>query len=187
MRACLFRSLCLPLLVTCWSGGGLVCHAEDMAEHPNVLFIAVDDLNDWVGCLDGHPQTRTPNIDRLAKRGMLFTNAHCQGTMCNPSRISLLWGKRPSSTGFYDNHYHVSKEPEFLDNHVSLPQHFSDNGYKTLSAGKIFHGGAKIREHVEVVGPALGQWLKGRDKKVHEKPNQWHSTWDFGPQDYDEK
>lgn len=75
------------------------------AEKPNVLMIAVDDLNDWVGCLGGHPQSRTPNIDRLAKHGTLFTNAHCQGTMCNPSRISLLWGRRPSSTGFYDNHY----------------------------------------------------------------------------------
>ena len=71
---------------------------------PNVLLIAVDDMNDWVRCLDGHPQSRTPNIDRLAARGTLFTNAHCQGTMCNPSRISLLWGQRPSSTGFYSNH-----------------------------------------------------------------------------------
>ena len=97
-------------------------------EKPNVLLIAVDDLNDWVGCLDGHSQTQTPNIDRLAARGMLFTNAHCQGTMCNPSRISLLWGRRPSTTGFYDNHYHVSKEPEFLKSHVSLPAHFAASG-----------------------------------------------------------
>src|SRR5262245_48137969 len=59
------------------------------AERPNVLFIAVDDLNDWVGCLGGHPQARTPNIDRLARRGTLFTNAHCQAPLCNPSRTSL--------------------------------------------------------------------------------------------------
>lgn len=121
------------------------------AKPPNVLFIAVDDLNDWVGCLGGHPQTQTPNIDRLASRGMLFTNAHCQGTMCNPSRISLLWGRRPSSTGFYDNHYHVSKVPEFLKGHVSLPKHFAASGYKTLTAGKIFHGGTP--EQSQVVGP----------------------------------
>ena len=70
------------------------------AVRPNVLLIAADDLNDWVGCLAGHPDTRTPHIDRLAARGVLFTNAHCQGTMCNPSRISVLWGMRPSSTGF---------------------------------------------------------------------------------------
>ena len=154
------------------------------AKPPNVLFIAVDDLNDWVGCLGGHPQTQTPNIDRLASRGMLFTNAHCQGTMCNPSRISLLWGRRPSSTGFYDNHYHVSKVPEFLRGHVSLPKHFAASGYKTLTAGKIFHGGTP--EQSQVVGPRPGQWRKGFDQMVHKKPKTWHRTWDFGPQDYEE-
>ena len=153
-------------------------------EKPNVLLIAVDDLNDWVGCLDGHSQTQTPNIDRLAARGMLYTNAHCQGTMCNPSRISLLWGRRPSSTGFYDNHYHVSKEPEFLESHVSLPAHFAAGGYKTLTAGKVFHGGTPRQS--QVVGPRLGQWLKGLDQPVHRKPKGWHRTWDFGPKDYDE-
>ena len=155
-------------------------------ERPNVLMVCVDDLNDWVGCLGGHPQTRTPNLDRLAARGTLFTNAHCQGTMCNPSRISLLWGRRPSSTGFYDNHYHVSKEPGFLQAHVSLPSHFAASGYKTLTAGKVFHAGASLREHFEVVGPRPGQWRKGLDKKVHDKPEAWHPTWDFGPQDYEE-
>lgn len=154
------------------------------AKPPNVLFIAVDDLNDWVGCLGGHPQTQTPNIDRLAARGMLFTNAHCQGTMCNPSRISLLWGRRPSSSGFYDNHYHVSKEREFLRGHVSLPKHFAASGYKTLTAGKIFHGGTP--EQSQVVGPRPGQWRKGFDQMVHKKPKTWHRTWDFGPQDYEE-
>jgi len=178
-----------PVILTAFLISG--SHAQD-SKKPNVLFIAVDDLNDWVGCLSdpelveggGHPQTQTPNIDRLAARGMLFTNAHCQGTMCNPSRISLLWGRRPSSTGFYDNHYHVSKEPEFLDSHVSLPNHFAASGYKTLTAGKVFHGGTPKQS--QVVGPKLGQWRKGLDQKVHDKPKQWHRTWDFGPQDYEE-
>src|SRR5687767_242900 len=71
------------------------------ASQPNVLMIAIDDLNDWIGCLGGHPQARTPNIDRLAARGMLFTNAHCQAPMCNPSRTSLMTGLRPSTTGVY--------------------------------------------------------------------------------------
>ncbi len=170
----------LILLLACflWVGS----HAKD-THKPNVLLIAVDDLNDWVGCLGGHPQTNTPNIDRLADRGMLFTNAHCQGTMCNPSRISLLWGRRPSSTGFYDNHYHVSKEPEFLKRHVNLPAHFAANGYKTLSSGKIFHTG----RYSQIEGPRAGQWRKGLDQKVHSDPqDKWHGIWDFGPQDYDE-
>ncbi len=151
-------------------------------DKPNVLLIAVDDLNDWIGCLGGHPQTSTPNIDRLAEGGMLFTNAHCQGTMCNPSRISLLWGKRPSSTGFYDNHYPISKHPSFLKNHLNLPNYFAANGYKTLSSGKIFHTG----RYFQVQGPRTGQWRNGLDQKVQNKLKGWHKTWDFGPQDYDE-
>lgn len=154
------------------------------AGRPNVLLVAVDDLNDWVSCMGGHPQTRTPNIDRLAARGMLFTNAHSQGALCNPSRISILWGRRPSSTGFYDNHYPVQNEPSFLEKHVSLPRHFEANGYKTLTTGKVFHGGAPRQS--QVVGPRPGQWRKGFDKPVHKKPKGWHAIWDFGPQRYDE-
>ena len=71
------------------------------ASKPNVLFIAIDDLNDWVGCMDGHPQAFTPNIDRLAKQGTLFLNAHCQGPICGPSRASLLSGYYPHVTGVY--------------------------------------------------------------------------------------
>ena len=63
------------------------------AAKPNVLFIAVDDLNDWIGCLGGHPQALTPNMDRLAKRGVLFTNAHCAAPACNPSRAAVFSGR----------------------------------------------------------------------------------------------
>ena len=98
---------------------------------PNVLLIAVDDLNDWVGCLGGHPQTVTPiSID--SQRGILFSNAHRQGTMCNPSRISLLWGRRPSSTGFYDNRYPILKE-QSLNSMLIFPI-LSWNGYHFESA-----------------------------------------------------
>src|SRR5262245_28564304 len=68
---------------------------------PSVLFIAIDDQNDWIGCLGGHPQVQTPHIDALAKRGTVFTNAHCQAPLCNPSRTSVMTGRRPSSTGVY--------------------------------------------------------------------------------------
>src|SRR6185312_2207556 len=73
------------------------------AKKPNVLFIAIDDLNHWVGHLGRNPQTKTPNIDRLAKMGVTFTKAYCTAPACNPSRASLMSGQRPSTTGCYNN------------------------------------------------------------------------------------
>ena len=111
------------------------------ADQPNVLLIAIDDLNDWVGCLGGHPQAVTPNIDRLAAQGTLFTNAHCQGPICGPSRASLLSGKYPHATGIYQQ---PSGKPMELDREhfrgQLVPEVFTAHGYKTLGCGKITHG-----------------------------------------------
>ncbi len=113
-------------------------------ERPNVLLIVSDDLNDWLGCMSregrGHPQVRTPNLDRLARRGVLFTNAHCQSPLCNPSRTSFLTGLRPSTTGIYALQPWFRTVDRFRQ-HVSLPQHFQRNGYRTLTTGKIWHDG----------------------------------------------
>jgi arylsulfatase A-like enzyme len=111
------------------------------AGRPNVLMIAVDDLNDWVGCLGGHPQVKTPNIDRLARRGTVFTNAHCQSPLCNPSRTSFLTGRRPSSTGVYGLQPGFRKV-EALKDVVTVFQHFAVQGYETFCAGKVFHDGS---------------------------------------------
>jgi arylsulfatase A-like enzyme len=111
------------------------------ADKPNVLFIAIDDLNDWIGCLQGHPQAQTPHMDRLAARGTLFTNAHCQSPLCNPSRSSLLTGLRPSTTGIYGLSPGI-RRVDATRQVVSLPQHFHQSGYFTFSAGKIFHDGS---------------------------------------------
>ena len=73
------------------------------ANRPNVLFIAVDDLNDWVNCMGGRKGVLTPNIDRLAARGVLFTNAHCSAPSCNPSRVAVMTGVAPWSSGIYNN------------------------------------------------------------------------------------
>ena len=95
MRSFLFT--CLVLLTS-------LGQALAKAERPNVLFIAVDDMKDWVNCLGGYEgRVHTPNIDRLAKRGMLFTNAHCVSPKCAPSRAAIMTGLRPSTTGLYDN------------------------------------------------------------------------------------
>jgi arylsulfatase A-like enzyme len=117
-----------------------VALADDAPPRPNVLFLAIDDLNDWVGCLAGHPQVRTPNIDRLARRGTLFGNAHCQAPLCNPSRTSLLVGLRPSTTGIYGLAPWFRNVPE-LRERVSLPQALAAAGYRTLAGGKVYHGG----------------------------------------------
>ncbi len=108
---------------------------------PNILFIAVDDLNDWVGPLGGHPQAKTPAMDRLARRGTVFTNAHTQAPLCNPSRASLLSGRRPSSTGLYTLQPGVRAVPALRD-HVMLPQYLAGRGYRTFSTGKIYHDGS---------------------------------------------
>lgn len=105
---------------------------------PNVLFISIDDLNDWIGALKTHPQVKTPNIDRLASRGVLFTNAHAQAPLCNPSRVSIMTGFRPSTTGIYNLSPH-HRDVDITKDAVTLPQYFEKNGYRTLSNGKIFH------------------------------------------------
>jgi arylsulfatase A-like enzyme len=105
---------------------------------PDILFIAVDDLNDWVGPLGGHPQARTPNIDRLAARGITFVNAHSPSAQCNPARTALLTGLRPSTTGVYGNDPDWRRHAVF-DQTTTLPRFFRDNGYATYGGGKIFH------------------------------------------------
>jgi len=105
---------------------------------PNVLFIAVDDLNHWVRHLGRNKQVVTPNIDRLAARGVTFANAYCAAPACNPSRAALLSGLRPSTTGVYQNEtdWRPAIPPE-----KTLITHFRANGYYTAGVGKIYHGG----------------------------------------------
>jgi arylsulfatase A-like enzyme len=105
-------------------------------ERPNVLFLSVDDMNDWVGCLGGYPGVQTPNIDALARRGVLFLNAHCPAPLCNPSRTAVLTGLRPSSTGIYNNEQYWRPN---LPDVTSLPAYFKQNGYHVAGAGKVFH------------------------------------------------
>jgi arylsulfatase A-like enzyme len=112
-------------------------------ERPNILMIAIDDLNDWVGCVDGHPQAHTPNIDRLAAMGVNFANAHCQTALCNPSRASVMTGVLPSTTGVYENLPSNSGAPLPTywdrDEIATMGEHFGRHGYRTLGVGKIFH------------------------------------------------
>ena len=115
----------------------------------NILLITVDDLNDWTGTLGGHPQTRTPNIDKLAAKGTVFTKAYAASSVCNPSRTALLVGRRPHETGVLTNGANfrtmtnpISNPPgqaQVVKDLVSLPQYLSSNGMVSYSVGKVFH------------------------------------------------
>jgi len=107
------------------------------AEHPNVLFIAVDDLRPELGCY-GKDYIRSPNIDGLAKTGIVFNRAYCQQAVCSPSRSSLMTGTRPDTTKVWDlvTHFRAA-----LPDVVSLGQHFKNHGYFVQGMGKIYHGG----------------------------------------------
>ncbi|MCD6049494.1 MAG: Arylsulfatase, partial [Verrucomicrobia bacterium] len=138
----------LALLVAALLSGAV--QAADKAK-PNVLFIAVDDLNHWVGHLGRNPQTKTPNIDRLAKMGVTFTKANCAAPVCNPSRAALMSGLRPSTSGVYDNGQDwklaISKDK-------TLTTQFLNAGYNVFGAGKIYHSA----DHRD------GEWTEYFDK-----------------------
>ncbi len=105
---------------------------------PNILFIILDDLNDWCGPLGGNPQARTPNLDRLARSGMTFTNAHCAYALCNPSRTALLSGVSPWNSGVWGNEQDWRHSVR-LAGKPTLPEYFQAQGWFSAASGKIFH------------------------------------------------
>ena len=107
-------------------------------QRPNILLIAVDDLNDWVGVYDGNPQIITPNIDRFAENAIVFRNASCPGPVCGPSRSALLSGFMPYTTGAYSNSTNMLSS-KLVQEYATLPEKKKKNGYLTISKGKIFH------------------------------------------------
>jgi arylsulfatase A-like enzyme len=171
--------LAIGLLI--WPAGG---NAADKPR-PNVLFIAVDDLNDWVGCLGGHPQVKTPNIDALAARGVNFTRAYCASPVCNPSRTALMLGLRSSTTGVYSNNNNRRDSPVAMGA-MPLNTYFKQRGYYVAAAGKIYHGdGDQFGEwddYAQIRGgdlpPATGATggvggirfapIEGRDEDMHD-------------------
>ncbi len=126
----LVLTICLGLLFSTCSS------TQKNLPRPNVLFVVFDDLNDWEGCMFGHPKSITPNIDRLAAKGMLFSNAHSAGTMCCPSRTSVITGLRPTTTGVYKN---TDTPLALYKSKTTLNRHFKENGYFVAGAGKILH------------------------------------------------
>jgi arylsulfatase A-like enzyme len=165
----------------------LCCRAAafcgEPARRPNVLFIAIDDQNDWVGPLGGHPLAKTPHLDRLARRGTVMTNAHCQAPLCNPSRTSLMLGLRPTTTGIYGLAPWFRAVEEWSER-VTLPQQFKAHGYKTYTVGKIYHGAAggpqaRGREF-DVWGPATGVGARPPAKLIPATPMGNNPLMDWG-------
>lgn len=178
---------------------GLALVPTYSAQHPNILFIAIDDQNDWIGHLGGHPLAKTPHLDRLAARGTTFLNAHCQAPLCNPSRTSLLLGLRPTTTGIYGLSPSFRTVPEWKD-HVTLPQYFGAHGYRTAATGKIFHqgtgSGGKGKRGVastglpefQITAPFGGVGAKPPQKLIPPTPMGNHPLMDWGvwPPDNDD-
>jgi len=155
-----------------------------VAGKPNILLVGVDDLNDWIGCMGGHPQARTPNMDALAARGVLFSNAHCQSPVCNPSRASMMTSLYPSTTGIYFLNPGLGESPA-ARRVVVLPRRFHAEGYHVTGAGKLFHGNQN-REYLPNYAGSFGGFGPRPRKKLGPFPG--HPLWDWGVfPDSDEK
>ncbi len=162
------------------------------AAPPNVLMIVVDDLNDWVEPLGGHPDVKTPAMADLAARGMTFTNAHCQSPLCNSSRCSALFSLRPSTTGIYGLAPWMRQLDGYRDI-PSLPQVFQAAGYQTYSGGKVFHGGFAYNRGTDLPpefqnwGPGGGPGKTPPQKLIPPIPNTNNPWVDWGVFEHDEK
>ncbi len=162
------------LMLTVFNGFLNVKGQEEAKENPNILMICVDDLNDWIGCMGGHPNALTPYIDKLAEEGVLFANAHCQAPLCGPSRASVMTGLRPSTTGIYGqiNDNDIREASPSTQSITFLPEYFQQYGYHTMGIGKIFHGHAPEGVFDDSGGrvkgfgpkPPDGQWFKWNKK-----------------------
>lgn len=174
---------------------GIQLLAEEVAavgnQRPNVLMIIVDDLNDWVEPLGGHPQAFTPAMKKLASRGVTFTNAHCQSPLCNPSRTSMLTSLRPTTTGVYGLNPWFRQIDE-LKEVVSLPQQFSKNGYRTYTCGKVYHNswgknpGPGLTPEFDVWGPPGGPGVMPKKKLIPPTPAGNNPWVDWGVFDHDD-
>jgi len=162
----------LPLLLTC---AIMALHLSAAAEKPNVLFISVDDLNDWVG-YSGHPQVLTPNMDRLAQEGVWFSRAYCQYPVCGPSRASLMSGMYPQQldgTAWQSKSNLVYEKVEAMGSKL-LHTYLQDHGYKTMSVGKVMHRHQLPESALDVDG-GRGGWDHNKDADGNRLESNWFS------------
>jgi len=179
-RRPLSRWLPAVTLWIAWAGFGAKTFAEEPPAAPDVLFIVVDDLNDWISLLDDNAPIKTPNLARLAERGMLFTKAYCASPACNPSRAATLTGLRPTTTGVYGN---KSDWRRAVGDRKTIMQQFMAAGYDVRGAGKIFHhhldGAFHDKTSFHDFQPMRAQHYP--PKKLNEAPQYGSRNTDWGP------
>ena len=160
----------IPCLLALFS----FCHpALAEAKRPDVIFIIVDDLNDYLGCLGGHPDAKSPNIDALAKSGMLFSQAYCNSPQCRPSRTSLNHGVYAFNTGTYFN---AKFKEETKITTPTMQQFFMANGYRVASGGKVFHGNPGKHGDALLKRPGDPKPPKGKDNfNAYAAPNDGYA------------
>lgn len=155
---------------------------SETVDRPNILLILVDDLNDWIGAMNENANAHTPNMDRLAERGTLFTNAHAAAPLCGPTRAALLSGLRPSTTGIYGhNTLSTLYENEKVKEVPLLPAHFAANGYTTMATGKVFHFGAPASVFDEVGMERRDFGPRPKERIAYTPPPGHHTSTDWGP------
>ncbi len=159
------------------------CQPKDKAP-PNVLFICIDDLNDWTGFMGGHPQALTPRLDQLASESVIFSRAFCPAPACNPSRASIMTGIRPSTSGVYHNPHPWRKSP-VLSDILTIPQYFRKHGYVAKGSGKTYHGSFPDSASWNEYWPSLTQQKPPdpmpENRPLNGIPNTRHFDW--GPVD----
>lgn len=161
----------------------LQLHAVGQGAEPtrqlNVLMICIDDLNDWVGFLGGHPDVLTPQMDALAARGRIFANAHCVVPVCSASRVSVMSGVAPTTHGSYELGPRYEELPT-LKNVPTIQRYFKEHGYLTVSGGKVLHHGFQgaIAKDID---RSLGRKRSPAPKQPMNRPTHWSRAWDWGP------
>lgn len=179
--AMIFLGQCLPASYA----------ATSATQKPDILFIAIDDLNDWTTLFDSANPIHTPNLKRLAARGCFFTQAYCASPGCNPSRTAIMTGLRPTTSGVYSNRDHWRQK---LPRAVTLPQYLQQQGgYATRGAGKIFHHGQsgegdatnpdfeEFFRMLEVRGPGFNKNYNGYRRPAN--PRLGSLSFDWGEHD----
>lgn len=184
------KSLIIAILVAIWIAVPQTLWSAEPGAKPNVLFIAIDDMNDWTTLFDEGNPIQTPNLKRLAERGASFRKAYCVVPACNPSRTAILTGLSPVTSGVYSNGDSWKK---LLPDVVTLPQYFMQHGYTTKGGGKIFHHGSTgsdrednpsfeeffpLRIHAHKPKTNYNGYLPGRDDR-----RLASLSWDWGVHD----